>query len=228
MTNIRTMRDNWGLTAPLEITDEHRKPGEFVSTLHFAEVLAHNLQPDTVLTTGCSGLAVEIFQLAIPLPPERDIVCSWSLGSMGFGIPTAIGACIASGRKSTIGVEGEAGLQLNVQELATIRALGLPIKMFVLNNQGMASMRVSQERWFGRTFGADDDSGMWLPNLADVAAAYDLPFVGLDGWGDVERQVRDVLNDYEAVICEVPSPPNEQRPSQQQRNSGWSPMEVRR
>lgn len=228
--NIQAMRNRWGLTEPLPILDEHRKPGDAISTYHFAEVLGTILPDDYVLTTGCSGTGIETFQLSVPLSANRDIVCSWSLGSMGFGIPTAIGACIGSGRKNTICVDGDAGFHLNVQELETVRRLDLPIKFFVLNNNGMSSMRTSQQRWFGRSFGADEESGLTLPELWRIVTSYRLAYQKLDGWcgynqqTSIASQIQQVLDYPGPIICEVPSPPNEQRPSQQQDSSGWSPV----
>ncbi len=66
------------------------------------------------------------------------------LGAMGFAIPASIGVCLGSGGKKTICVDGDGGFQLNIQELATIAHLNLPIKFFVLNNDGYASIRATQ------------------------------------------------------------------------------------
>ena len=226
MTTIQTMRAGWGLTDPLPVTDEHRKSVDGrISTYHFAEVLGNLLKDDHVLATGCSGLAVEVFQLSVPIKPDRDIITSWALGSMGFGLPIAIGACIGSGRKPTVLVESDGSLALSVSELATIRGLDLPIKVFVLNNLGYQSMVTSQRRWFGRTFGADESTGLYLPPLDGVANCYGLPYVLLDARWDLAEQVGAVLDVDGPVLCEVPSPFNESRPSKVQSGDGWVPVE---
>ena len=59
-----------------------------------------------------------------------------ALGSMGFGIPAAIGACLGGGGRPTVVVDGDGGFQFNIQELETVKRLKLPIKFFVLNNEG--------------------------------------------------------------------------------------------
>ena len=224
MTLIQQMRERWGIADALPVADDQRLPGNYVSTFHFAEVIGQLLKDGDVLATGCSGLATEIFQLAVPLASDRDIICSWSLGAMGFGIPTAIGACIGSDYKNTVCVDGDGGFQLNIQDLATVRGMNLPIKFFVLDNNGYASMRVSQQRWFGRTFGTDDNDGLHMPNLERVVEGYDIPFVRIDGWRDLRQQVRAVLNMDGPVVCDVPSPPDEQRPSQAPKTTAWSPV----
>ena len=228
MTNLQVMRDKWGISS-LPVTNEHRKPGDTISTYRLAEAIANELSDDDVLVSGSSGLGTEIFQLSVPLPPGRDIICNYSLGAMGFGISMAIGACIGSDGKNTICVDGDDGFQLNVQELETIHRLDLPIKFFVLNNNGYASMRISQGRWFGRSFGADPDSGLTLPPLSMLATTYGLSFTKLDGWRDLGGQVKAVLDFDGPMICEVPSPPDEQRPPHKQGGSGgWVPVEVHR
>ena len=221
--SVWTMRENWGIEGSLT-TDEHRKPGECISTYYFSEVLGELLSDEDVLTTGGSGLGIEIFLLSVPLLPHRDVICSWSLGPMGGGPPTAIGACIGSGRKQTICIGGDGGFQLNIQELETIQRLNRPIKFFILCNDGYASMRVSQMRWFGRSFGADESSGLTLPPLDKIADTYGFQWFRLVGTEDLGVQIKQILAFDGPVICEVPSPPNEIRPpAPVNKSSSWTP-----
>ena len=125
--------------------------------------------------------------------------------------------------KRVVCVEGDGGFYLNIQDLATIRGLGLPIKMFVLNNDGYASMRTSNEKWFGRKFGADEESGLHLPNLAPIVFGFGLSYALLSGHENLESQVRDVLRMNGPVVCEVPSPPYELRPPAPVSPSNWVP-----
>ncbi len=193
------------------VCEEHRARGGRVSTYHFADVLSDLLGDDDVLAPCSSGLAIEIFLLALRLRTGQRAVFTTALGAMGYGPPAAIGACIASGRRRTICVDGDGGFQLNVQELETIRRLALPVKMFVLENGGYASIRASQQRWFGRLVGADASSGVTLPPVEGLAHAYGLPFVRIDGHEPLEPQLRAVLDAPGPVVCEVPSPPDERR-----------------
>ena len=88
---------------------------------------------------------------------------------MGLCQPAAIGACLAGGGRRTICVDGDGGFQINIQELETVRRLGLPIKFFVINNGGYASIRASQQGYFGRLTGADATSGLTLPDMEKIA-----------------------------------------------------------
>ncbi len=201
---------SWKERYPL-VLDEHRELAGNVSTYYFADVISDLLAPDDVLATGSSGLGLEIFLLALRLHTGQRALYTTALGAMGYGPPAAIGACLASGKRRTICVDGDGGLQLNMQELETIRRLNLPVKLFILANDGYASIRASQSRWFGRTVGADRASGVTLPPLRYVAATYRIPYVVIDGCRPLGPQVAAVLEQSGPVICEVPSPPDEPR-----------------
>jgi acetolactate synthase-1/2/3 large subunit len=97
------------------------------------------------------------------------------LGSMGYGLPAAIGACIGAGRIPTVCVESDGSLMLNLQELATLKALNLPITVVVMNNGGYASIRNTQRNYFeGRYLGTSSDSGLYIPDFVLIAKAMGL------------------------------------------------------
>jgi acetolactate synthase-1/2/3 large subunit len=130
---------------------------------------------------------------------------------MGFGLPAAIGACLATDRQRTVCVDGDGGFQMNIQELATVARLQLPIKFFVINNEGYASIRSSQNSYFQQLVAADETSGLHLPDLQRVVAAYDLQFVRIENQKNLARDIRAVLDAPGPIICEIMAPPEEQR-----------------
>ncbi|HVM67011.1 MAG TPA: thiamine pyrophosphate-binding protein, partial [Acidimicrobiales bacterium] len=204
----------WRARYPV-VRPEHRRPGDRVSTYGFADALSDAILDDDVLALGSSGLGIEILLLALRLHTGQRATLTTALGAMGFGPPAAVGACLASGGRRTICVDGDGGLQLNAQELETIRRLDLPVKLFVLSNGGYASIRASQQRWFGRLSGADASSGLTLPPLDALARAYGVPYTRLDGWLPLAAQITAVLESPGPVVCEVPTPFDEPRePSQ--------------
>jgi acetolactate synthase I/II/III large subunit len=201
---------NWKYAYPI-VTPEHATPGEYVSTYHLADVISELIEDDDVLAPCSSGLAIEIFLLALRLRTGHHATFTTALGAMGYGVPAAIGACLGSGCRRTICIEGDGGLQINVQELETIRRLDLPIKVLVLSNDGYASIRASQSRWFGRLVGADASSGVTVPPLEKLAAAYGLPFARIDGHRPLAPQIQAILDTKGPILCEIPSPPDEPR-----------------
>ncbi len=116
------------------------------------------------------------------------------LGAMGFGIPASIGGCLASGGKRTITIEGDGSFQMNIQELETVVRLNLPIKYFVINNGGYASIRSSQRNHFnGHLVACDPSSGLTLPDTIKIAAAYGIPSKRIAGHTGLRDTIQEVL-----------------------------------
>jgi acetolactate synthase-1/2/3 large subunit len=185
------------------VLPEHRAETRGISVYAFSEILCDELAGDDVVLPGNSGLACEIFLTAFKVKAGQRVFHNKGTGAMGFCQPAAIGACLASGRRRTIAVDGDGGFQLNVQELETVKRLGLPVKFFVVNNQGYASIRASQQGHFGRLTAADTTSGLTLPDVVRQAEAYGLPSVRLSDPADLRRQLRAVLETPGPVVCEV-------------------------
>jgi acetolactate synthase-1/2/3 large subunit len=180
------------------------------STYVLSDALSDRLTGDDILISGSSGVSIEIFLLVFRAKAGQRIISSPSLSAMGYGLPAAIGACIASGKR-TILIDGDGSFQLNMQELQTIRRLRLPIKMFVFSNGGYSIIRASQKRAFGRVSGADAESGVTLPNLRNIAEAYELGYYRLENMKALDDKIKIVLDCDGPVLCEVMSPWEEQR-----------------
>ena len=200
----------WKIKYPV-VQPEHRIPDQLVSTYYLAEILSEELKENEWIVSGSAGAGIEIFQHALQMKTGQRLFHTTALGSMGNGLPAAIGACLAGGRRETICVDGDGGIQMNIQEFATVHRLGLPIKFFILNNEGYSSIRTSQQRWFGRLTGADSTSGLELPAITKVAAAYGLPTARIEDQHDLRAQIRAVLDIPGPVVCEVMSVPDETR-----------------
>jgi len=199
----------WKARYPI-VLPEHRQLPEKISSYHFSEVLGQEMADWELIVPGSSGFACEIFLLCLKLKKGQRCFHNRGTGAMGFGLPAAIGAAVASGRR-TVCVDGDGGFQMNIQELATVARLGLPIKFFVINNQGYASIRASQNGYFHQLVGADASSGMTLPDLGRVVTAYDVAFDRITSREDLRERVRSVLSKAGPVVCEVVVAPDEER-----------------
>ena len=201
---------NWKARYPI-VLPEHRAPG-LVSVYHLAEVIGEEVDPDDRIVSGSSGSAIEVFLLAYRARKGRRVFHTAGLGAMGFGIPASIGVCLGSGGKKTICVDGDGGFQLNIQELATIVHLNLPIKFFVLNNDGYASIRATQANYFGGpNIGCDSSTGIFVPDYRKVASAFGLQTALIEDQSDLRCAVRRVLQTRGPVVCDVRVLPNEIR-----------------
>jgi acetolactate synthase-1/2/3 large subunit len=144
-----------------------------VTHIGFVEAISRSLPADSLIVTGSSGLAVEFFYTAFRNKPGQRFFLTSGLGAMGYGLAAAIGACLGAGRKPMFCIESDGSLMLNIQELATIRALNLPIAIIVMNNFGYASIRNTQRNYFASRFvGSESSSSLEIPSLAAVAQAF--------------------------------------------------------
>ncbi|HEY4359041.1 MAG TPA: thiamine pyrophosphate-binding protein [Acidobacteriaceae bacterium] len=194
------------------VTDEHRRAEGLVSIYNLAEVIGTESQPDDKLVSGSSGSGIEIFLLACPTRSGQRIFHTAGLGAMGYGLPMAIGVSIATGNQRTILVDGDGGFQFNIQELETVRRLQLPLKMFVLNNDGYASIRASQTAYFGSPqIGAGVETGLTVPNLSKIASSYDIPAFVIEDQRNLREDVRRILAMPGPAVIDVRVLPDEIR-----------------
>lgn len=191
---------------------QNSSPGSSkISTYHFADALSDALSAEDIVLPGSSGFAAEIVLTAFKCKPGQRVFHNKGTGAMGFSQPAAVGACIASGGRRTVAVDGDGGFSMNVQELETIKRLDLNIKIFIVNNNGYASIRSSQKNYFGRLVGADGASGFSLPSWTTVAAAYGIKAYQINDNASLKEQIEAVLTFKGPAICEVFVEANEER-----------------
>jgi acetolactate synthase I/II/III large subunit len=194
------------------IQAEHRKPEGAVSMYHFAEALQDVLPDSTPIVSGSSGSAIELFLLALRVKPGQRVFHTTALGAMGFGIAASIGVCMANGRRPVVCVDGDGGFQFNIQELETVSRLQLPITFFVLNNDGYASIRISQTAFFGSPrIGCNRETGQSLPDIGKVAWAYGLKTDIIGDQSDLRADLRRVLARGGPLVCDTIVLPDELR-----------------
>jgi acetolactate synthase I/II/III large subunit len=213
---------DWTREYPL-ITPEHRKNDGLVSMYYFTEALCDRLDEDALVIPTSSGSAIEVFLLAFKAKVNQRLFITTGLGPMGFGLPASIGGCISHGKKTTICIDGDGGFQMNIQELETIVRLNLPIKIFVMNNGGYASMVASQSTYFKRLVGSTPDSGLTLPNTQKIAAAYGISSSVIATQSELLAGIEAVLQSDGPHICEVmviPDEPRQPRVSSYQKPDG--------
>ncbi len=172
-----------------------------ISHYHFMDALSDAVPPEVLISTGSSGLAIEAFYTVFRNRPGQRIFLTSGLGSMGYGLPAAIGACFANGCKPMIAVESDGSLQLNIQELATLRAFNLPIRLIILNNRGYASIRNTMRNYFsGRYVGTGPEAGLWLPDLEEIARTYEIGYTRISTVADLDALSDIIAGDGPLII----------------------------
>jgi acetolactate synthase-1/2/3 large subunit len=198
---------DWRERYPL-VLPEHKVPEGRVSVYNFAEVMSGILNEGDFCISGSSGTGIELFLLAFRTKRGQRIFHTTALGAMGFGIPASVGAGIVgaagSSKRNIICVDGDGGFQFNIQELETISRLNLPVKFFVLNNEGYGSIRASQTAFFGGcSIGCDEKTGQSLPDVRRVAEAYGIKTDTITSQRNLADDIRRVLATPGPVVCDV-------------------------
>ncbi len=193
----------WEKKYPVVLPD-YKEHGKYANTYYLIDVLSELLHDDDILVPGSSGSCSEITLQAFRVKAGQRIFNNPGLGSMGYGLPASIGACIASGKKRTISIIGDGGLQNNIQELANVSSRDLPIKIFILNNNGYASIRMTQKIHFNSHFVCcDPASGLPMPSIEKIAQAYGIKFIRIADNSELEEKAIETLDMNGPVICEV-------------------------
>jgi acetolactate synthase-1/2/3 large subunit len=200
--------NHWKECYPVVVPENYEQSG-YPNTYVFTQILCDELESSDMLIPGSSGASIDTFWLSAELKKGQRAVATGGLGAMGYGLPAAIGGCIGSNGRRTISVDGDGGFMLNIQELEVVRRLNLPIKFFVLNNNGYASIRASQTGYFKEAIGCDSDSGLTLPDICKVASAFGVQSLRIDNQQDLRSSIREALNYEGPVICEVMVQPDQ-------------------
>jgi len=178
--------------------------GQRISHYALADALSEVIPENTLVSTGSSGLAVEIFYTIFRNKLGQRVFLTSGLGAMGYGLPAAIGACFAQGQQPMVAVESDGSLQLNIQELATLKAFNLPICLVVMNNQGYCSIRNTQRNYFNENYvGTGPETGLFLPQLSDLAQTYQLGYQKLSSPIDLVSQLEVAMQQDWPMILEV-------------------------
>jgi acetolactate synthase I/II/III large subunit len=202
--------NEWQARYPVVLPEYWNSPDGIVNVYALMDALSGELAATDLLVPGSSGPCSDIFMQAFRVQAGQRIVNAPGLGAMGTGLPGTIGACLASGRKRTICVNGDGGFQLNIQDLETVRRLNLPIKYFVLSNGGYASIIATQRNFFqGRFTGSEPSSGLTLPDLVRVAEAYGIPAMEIADQSRLREGIRAALAHDGPIVCAVRTSPDQ-------------------
>ncbi len=187
---------NWArqINARFDAIGEHTQaPGGPLNPYRVVDRIFRGLRDTDVVACGNASACILPFQVG-RLRNGQRLFSNSGAASMGYDLPAAIGAASADRTRRVICFAGDGSLQMNIQELQTLKTSGLNIIVVVLNNEGYLSIWQTHENFFGRVVGATPASGVEFPDFVAVAKAYGLNAVAIDG--------EDDLNILDARMCE--------------------------
>jgi len=182
----------------------------YVDPYVFGTSLTDQFEKDAIIVPCSSGSSFTVLMQTVILNNYQRMISSKGLASMGYGLSTAIGCSLANPAVDVVLVEGDGGFAQNLQELGTVIANNLPIKIFVWANNGYASIRMTQRNYFdGSWVGCDSETGLGLPNLELLANTYNIPYIRMDEDIFTIQLLENLANISGPVIIEVPIDPEQ-------------------
>jgi acetolactate synthase-1/2/3 large subunit len=169
----------------------------------FVDQLFAQLGEDDWIVTGDGTACVVSFQAA-KLKKGQRLFTNSGCASMGFDLPAAIGAHFAGPPKRLVCLAGDGSIQMNLQELQTLVTHKIPVKLFVLNNQGYHSIRQTQVNFFqGHVVGCGEESGLNFPDMKKLAAVFDIPFSRIQSHAELKDGIQTALAAPGIHLCEI-------------------------
>ena len=175
---------------------------KYINPYYFIDKLFIKLKEGQIVVCADGTACVVTFQAALIKRNQRMFHNS-GCASMGYEIPAAIGA-YNSKKKEIICIAGDGSIMMNIQELVIIGAKQLPIKIFLLNNQGYHSIRQTQQNYFPKnTVGCGVESGLPFPNFKELSKGFLINYALSEDENSLDNEIMKTLNNKGPVIHEI-------------------------
>lgn len=189
--------------------DEHTQARkDILNPYVVVDRIFQRLRPDDIIATGNASACILPFQVG-KLQKNQRLFSNSGAASMGYDLPAALGAAAADVQRRVICFAGDGSLQMNIQELQTLKTAGFNVIVIVLNNRGYLSIWQTHENFFGRVIGATPESGVEFPDFAQVATAYGIKAVSIVTESDLEL-LDELLNQDGPLLIDVHVDPRQE------------------
>lgn len=196
---------SWKENYPVVQPHQWEENGTTANVYAFVKYLSSRL-PENSLTAVSNGACCVVGHQVYEIQKGSRFANNSAIASMGYGLPAAIGTCIGGGRKETICLEGDGSIMMNLQELQTIVTNKLPIKVFMINNNGYHSIRITQSNLFSEhsKIGIGEESGdLSFPDFEKIAKAFGMQYFSAHSNIEMKSIVDEVLAKDGPVFCEI-------------------------
>ena len=195
----------WKSEYPVVMPKHWDENGKTANVYAFIKYMSSQL-PENSLTAVSNGACCVAGNQCYVIQKGSRMANNSAVASMGYGLPAAIGTCIGGGRRNTICLEGDGSIMMNLQELQTIITNNLPIKIFLINNNGYHSIRLTQNNFFGNhnKVGIGPESGdLSFPNFQKLSKAFGYKYFSAHSNKEMKEVVNEVLKTEGPVFCEI-------------------------
>ena len=196
---------SWKKNYPVVREEQWQENGETANVYAFMKYMSESL-PEGSLTAVSNGACCVVGNQAFVIKKGSRMHNNSAIASMGYGLPAAIGACMSNQRQETICLEGDGSIMMNLQELQTIVTNRLPIKIFLINNNGYHSIRLTQNNLFSdkKKIGIGPESGdLSFPQFQKIADAFGLKYVSARSNTAMKEAVQQTLQYKGPILCEI-------------------------
>lgn len=195
----------WKKSYPVTQEKHWEEDGQYANVYATIKQLSSTL-PEGNVTVVSNGSACVVGSHNYVIKKDARFIINSGVASMGYGLPAAIGACIANGRKETICIEGDGSIMMNLQELQTVITNKLPIKIFLINNDGYHSIRQTQNNLFeehSKVGIGPESEDLSFPKFQKVAEAFGYPYFQARSNLQMKEIIDDALLKDGPVFCEI-------------------------
>ena len=186
---------------------KHCNLQDYMSMYYFTYVLKNYVDDQSIITSNGTAHVVPLQMLR--LNKNQRLFTNVGCASMGYGLPASIGACIGR-KKQVLCFEGDGSIMMNLQELQTAKHHNLPIVIFIINNDGYLSIKMTQESFFeGNMFASGSNNGVTLPDYKKIASAFGIKYFSIKNNQEIETKLKEIISLYQLCIVELFCHPNE-------------------
>lgn len=164
----------------------------------------NNICKSNTIFISDAGTAAYAVGQNLKLKKGQKIIIPASQGEMGFALPASIGAALTAKEHNIVVITGDGSLNTNIQELATIKANKLPVKIIVLNNEGYLSIRNTQKNYYkNNIYGESKNTGLWFPKLSEISKAYELGYYQAKTILELNKSLELYLENNSPILFDV-------------------------
>ncbi|MBU1659464.1 thiamine pyrophosphate-binding protein [bacterium] len=183
----------------------------YIDPYEYLDLLSDELSEEDIIAVDGGGTALYMPFQSMCLKEGQRMIVSAGIGSMGIGLPEAIGACFAHDKKRVLCIIGDGSMQFNIHELQTIFHHQLPVKILLINNEGYLAIRHTQGAFLDERYaGSSDKGGISMPDYSKVVPAYGIAYKRITVKDDISTSIKEFLASDKPYVCEIMTSPEQE------------------